>query len=1048
MKKFFTYILIFVTILQLVIPPSSAQAQTPDPEDNYMGFCTITLGGLKQPPKNVTKKTCREEAESSGGLKTWSWYKDTSTIGGGGGGGTPVPPSAVTGCYNTQGQPGPQTDPATCISQGHSWHIKNGSSITSGSPTGCYNAQGQPGPQTDAASCKSTPGNFWYEKPSGTTTNPELNATGSATADPTAPKTPNDDIFGSCQATSYMLISWNVTGCVVRAFHLVFMVIPSQILYITAYIFNAMLALTLGTVLYKNSFLPEAWRIVRDFSNIFFILVLLYISIKMILGLGGAEIKKMIAQVIVAALLINFSMFMTQVVIDASNMLALIFYNKIQVTSQTYTPFISTKNGVQDKDIAGAIASGFNPAKFINPADVKEINNKIVSSGGLFNDLKNIAKDPNTTINPLRPVDGTITNLKIAWAVAKDKLSSGGDEKTLPPSIALAVIFTACGVFLFASYAFFIAGIAFIGRLIELWMLIIFSPFAFMSLSVPKLKGIDYLGWDAWLKRLMNVAFMAPIFMFFLLLISKLVQINIFKGMENIPGNTPITIPHVLVMLIIPAIIYITLLYKAIDFARKGAGELGSKVISFGEGAAKAIGVGALAIGAAVATDGASLALTSTIGKAGSKLAGSSKLKDIAADENATGFQRFKARSLMSLGKFAGESDFDLRKLPGVKGMYKKAGIESKPSELAKSLNLSGSFKDRKTERDKRNKELIEEQSKVGNGEPEAKEVRKLEEERQDAYSERHVEDRDGKDYAPEHLIKEIEKKKVMATEAVNQRQAEYNSVKDGDDKEKAKTALDAFQAATAWKKSLEEQRKALKDAKIFTYTDEKGVLQKLDYSTATSTGGATNEALAESHKEFSDAQAALEAAKTAKEEAPRMAEIATKAATEAATKAATAKTTREEAEKNKANYPNSVEASEKYDAALKAEKEAIEGLKEADNKKAEAIKFETSGADESVENAITRLKFASESKESVKKSIATYGVGKSINTLEDKLIPAAEAARHHVEVRRKRGRADLLANPSKLEKFIMPIVGDTMGQREMTAYEIRQGVKPDEKKH
>lgn len=69
------------------------------------------------------------------------------------------------------------------------------------------------------------------------------------------------------------------------------------------------------------------WGIIRNFCNIAFIFVLLYSAIKMIVGVANANAKKMVANVIMAAILINFSLFITQVVIDVGNILATALYN-------------------------------------------------------------------------------------------------------------------------------------------------------------------------------------------------------------------------------------------------------------------------------------------------------------------------------------------------------------------------------------------------------------------------------------------------------------------------------------------------------------------------------------------------------------------------------------------------------------------------------------------------------------------------------------------------------------------------------------------------
>lgn len=80
--------------------------------------------------------------------------------------------------------------------------------------------------------------------------------------------------------------------------------------------------------------ISSAWGTVRDVANMGFIFILLYASIQMILG-EGKDTRKLIVNIIIAALLINFSMFFTQVVIDASNIIALTFYHAIAPNATT-----------------------------------------------------------------------------------------------------------------------------------------------------------------------------------------------------------------------------------------------------------------------------------------------------------------------------------------------------------------------------------------------------------------------------------------------------------------------------------------------------------------------------------------------------------------------------------------------------------------------------------------------------------------------------------------------------------------------------------------
>ena len=114
-------------------------------------------------------------------------------------------------------------------------------------------------------------------------------------------------------------------GCILQFVYWTFYTLGGWLLAIAASFFNFFIKITLGSEFLKSPFVSHAWAVVRDLSNIFFILILLYVAVKMILGLGGHDAKKMIVQVIIMALLINFSMFFTHVVIDTSNMLALVF---------------------------------------------------------------------------------------------------------------------------------------------------------------------------------------------------------------------------------------------------------------------------------------------------------------------------------------------------------------------------------------------------------------------------------------------------------------------------------------------------------------------------------------------------------------------------------------------------------------------------------------------------------------------------------------------------------------------------------------------------
>lgn len=406
-------------------------------------------------------------------------------------------------------------------------------------------------------------------------------------------------------------------GCFIQASYAIFYVVPGFLLWLSAYFFNVLIFATLNSTLLSGSFVPEAWAVTRDLSNLFFILILLYIAIKMILGLGGSDVKKMISKVIIIALLINFSMFFTKVVIDTSNILALVFYNKVQVSTTnsdgSQRQYENTANG--EKDVAGGMVNAFNPTSLLTPDFFKKAGEQVVP--GFF----------------------TVAG-------------------SAPPGILIGITIITGLLMLFAAYCFFVAGISFIGRLIELLILIIFSPFAFMSSTEPYLEKTSYIGWDDWLKRLLSVSFMAPIFMFFLYFIFMLVRSKIFDGMID-EKNTNFV--GTILRIVIPALVILILLLKATDFAKKGSGKLGEMMMT----GAKM--VGGLALGG-VALGGAFAARTA-LGGGGGYLANKA-----AVGAEKLGLGR-TANKLRDFGQFAQKSSFDIRGIPGASKVLGMTGL-------------------------------------------------------------------------------------------------------------------------------------------------------------------------------------------------------------------------------------------------------------------------------------------------------------------------------------------------------------------------------------
>lgn len=436
----------------------------------------------------------------------------------------------------------------------------------------------------------------------------------------------------------------NPAGCIVKIFYNTGFAVAAGVLWLSAKFFDYMIFATLSGELFKGNFVTQAWGIVRDLSNLFFILILLYIAFQVILNLAHHEVKKMISRVVIVALLINFSMFFTGIVIDSSNILALVFYNKMKVT---YTdaqgqevPRPDTAVGAE-KGISGNLASKFNLTNMISKETIEAAS---------------------------LPPPGV------------------SDAEKGQPSVSLILLILIIGavVMYFAAYVFFVAGFSFLGRLVELWVLIIASPFAFMSSTIHQLEGIKDWGWKNWLHRLLTASFMASAFMFFLYFITLLMEVGA-NDLLTPKDNT--TLIGLLLSFVLPTLLILILLLKSVKLAKASAGQLGETVAKWG---GQLAGVaGGLALGAA--TGGASMLATGTLGKVAGKVAGSESLKGATEEK---GMKGWAARKFLKTADYGSKASFDLKQAPGFGKLAGKAGISSKAMEMA-SPKTEGGFKGR-----------------------------------------------------------------------------------------------------------------------------------------------------------------------------------------------------------------------------------------------------------------------------------------------------------------------------------------------------------------
>lgn len=353
-------------------------------------------------------------------------------------------------------------------------------------------------------------------------------------------------------------------GCVAQLFYYAVFVPTSFLFALGGKFFDFALHYSIQDSSYRTPFVTEGWKIVRDLCNIFFIFLLLSAAVKMILDIGHGA-KDMIVKVVIIGLLINFSLFTTQIVIDASNILTRLFYNSDAIN-------IVVKNG-QNSNGNGSVSSyvyGQNGQLPLSAALVDKVDPQAI----ILN-----AKNIN-----IQSVDnGKVTNPNAADMEAANQGIGVGPFFLVT---LLAVAINLIGFFVFISVA-----LIFVGRVVGLWFSMIFVPLAFFSYAAPDLpEGLKRFGWKGWWAELIGTAMLAPVFMFMMYLILLFLSKG-FMGLfyTNAQGA------EFVLQTLVPFIVIMILLWQA----KSVASDMSKGVASSVTTGLKVAGGAALALGGA-----------------------------------------------------------------------------------------------------------------------------------------------------------------------------------------------------------------------------------------------------------------------------------------------------------------------------------------------------------------------------------------------------------------------------------------------------------------
>lgn len=417
-----------------------------------------------------------------------------------------------------------------------------------------------------------------------------------------------------------------IMGCVAQAFYYVFFVPTSFVFGLSGKILDFTIMYSISDGAYRSEFVLSGWTIIKDFCNMFFIFILLYVAFGTILSLHSVKTKEMIINVVIIGLLINFSLFTTQVIIDASNILTRVFYNADTISTG------SKKDGEAVKGEAGD-----------------------------FGEIK-LSEAIVTKVNPQE----LLTNSDRIEEIPKRNGLNTGDTDRSSNGISIGsfilVVLLSTAVNVVGTIAFLSSALIFIGRVVMLWMAMILSPLVFFSYTVPEMQSIKMIGWKKWWPETLSLAFVAPVFAFFMYIIVGFLGSGL--GIKELLSSNSGGLNFV-IGIVVPFAFIMILLMKAKSIAVDMSGEMGAAMAKAGST------VGGLALGGAVGVG--AMAMRGTIGRVGSAIANSDRLK---ASEAKGGFGGFLSKNLRNVGTKAGTGSFDVRATKAGAAAGKGMGID------------------------------------------------------------------------------------------------------------------------------------------------------------------------------------------------------------------------------------------------------------------------------------------------------------------------------------------------------------------------------------
>jgi hypothetical protein len=340
--------------------------------------------------------------------------------------------------------------------------------------------------------------------------------------------------FRNCSAGEFFSTGEN---CVAKFIIVALQIPTSAILRLVASFTDVLLLFSISSATYAdNGFILKGWEIVRDLTNILFIFMLLWIAIQTVLSIEKNSYKKAIPALLIAALIVNFSLFATRVIIDIGNISSRVLYNSIDAKPLPNDP---NPNG---RSITAALVGVVSPQKLLSPVIAKST----------FTDQGKASQNLLIVIAGLAAIFVNIVLIGVLLSV----------------------------------------GMLFVGRVAGLWMVMILSPLAFAGIGVPWLASTEFNP-SKWFQKVFKLSILPTIFLFFVYIIIRFLNSGIMGG------ATSADFYILMVQVLMPLAILVVLMKLSRKYSEQMADEV-TKQISTGAAKIASVAgsvVGGIALG-------------------------------------------------------------------------------------------------------------------------------------------------------------------------------------------------------------------------------------------------------------------------------------------------------------------------------------------------------------------------------------------------------------------------------------------------------------------